>query len=355
MPGHRQCSSLGQQLLEPRDVEFAGQPGELGVGVYPDAHVRRAALVAAARSRDRAERDPSGRGVGVGRDHVHLRCGERLEFAGVSCRGDVDAGPVGVHRDVRNLGRRHVCRIEHAVRRGLTGRRGDVEAGIGRERKLDGGAGERPAQRLGIGPAHHAVQQRGRFLLHRRVRMVGARQRPGRVDGDELAAHEFGLRVDVEPGEHEGDLVAEPAQRVQSDLERGRRWFTAYPADAHPIGAVLCERDRVETSGDVGAGIARAADLVQQLRGDRADRHLAARAGMLGDHRRPVRRHLGDREAERLAERGQLAEEGVVASGRLRAALDDVPGHDRSGELVVGRRAPSRSARRPDRLPAMRR
>src|SRR6185437_9666122 len=46
-----------------------------------------------------------------------------------------------------------------------------------------------------------------------------------------------------------------------------------------------------------------------------------------------IGRDLGDRES-RIAAAGDLGREAVVAAGRLRAALDDVPGGDRSGQGV---------------------
>lgn len=42
-----------------------------------------------------------------------------------------------------------------------------------------------------------------------------------------------------------------------------------------------------------------------------------------------------------MGEVGDLGEERVIATGGLRAALDDVPGRDRSGQLVVVVAAPA--------------
>src|SRR5207244_2486320 len=67
--------------------------------------------------------------------------------------------------------------------------------------------------------------------------------------------------------------------------------------------------------------------------GHRADGDQPPSFAMLGDDRAPVRAHLGDRKAE-PGDPGHLREEAVVAAGRLRAALDDVAGHDCSGQAV---------------------
>ena len=41
-----------------------------------------------------------------------------------------------------------------------------------------------------------------------------------------------------------------------------------HAADAHPVGSVVVEGDRVEAGRDVGSGVARPGDLVEQLGGD---------------------------------------------------------------------------------------
>ena len=59
---------------------------------------------------------------------------------------------------------------------------------------------------------------------------------------------------------------------------------------------------------------------------------------MLGDHRRTVRVHFGEREADPLPVR-HLLEEGVVPAAALGTALDDVTRHDCTGDgvdVVVG-------------------
>ncbi len=82
-----------------------------------------------------------------------------------------------------------------------------------------------------------------------------------------------------------------------------------------------------------GTQVGRRGDLVEQLRGDGADRDEPARPRVLGDHRRPVGLDLGDRGAG-VAPVGDLVEEGVVPAGGLRAALDDVARDDRARERV---------------------
>ena len=55
-----------------------------------------------------------------------------------------------------------------------------------------------------------------------------------------------------------------------------------------------------------GFGVLRRADLVEQLRGDGADVDEAAGAGVLGDDGRAVGVDLGDREAGRPRQVGDL-------------------------------------------------
>ncbi len=235
-----------------------------------------------------------------------------------------------------------------------------MEAGVARQGEFDGGTAEGPAGDPRVGILHGAVQQGARRLLGVGVRVVGAAQTPPHLGGGpaaggavgrgtvgggtaawgtvgecalQLSAHQRGLGLDVQPGEHEGDLVAEPAELAAAHLERGRRRFPADAADPHPVGAVVAQRQAVEPGGDVRARVARAGDLVEQLCGDRPRRDRAPGAGMLGDHARPVGVELGQWEA-RGAE-VVLGEEGVVAAGRLRPALDHVSGHDRARERVV--------------------
>ena len=110
----------------------------------------------------------------------------------------------------------------------------------------------------------------------------------------------------------------------------------------HAVRPVGGEGDGVEAGGHVGTGVTRAVDLVEQLRGDGADGDRSPGARVLGDDAAAIGVDLGDGEAG-VADVVPRAER-VVATGGLRAALDDVPGHDRPGERVQICRAPSRSA-----------
>ncbi len=122
-------------------------------------------------------------------------------------------------------------------------------------------------------------------------------------------------------------------QVVDRHLGGGRRGPAPHPRHQHPIGTVVGQLDRVELHDHVGVVVVDPLDLVEQLRGDGADRHEAAGARVLGDHRRPVGAHLGDREAAPLDARN-LSEERVVATGALGAALDDVAGDDGAREGI---------------------
>ena len=59
----------------------------------------------------------------------------------------------------------------------------------------------------------------------------------------ELRAQPLRLGLDVEPGQHELHLVAEPAELVDADLQLRRRRLTAYAGDPHPVLAVIGELD----------------------------------------------------------------------------------------------------------------
>ncbi len=153
---------------------------------------------------------------------------------------------------------------------------------------------------------------------------------------------------DLEPGQDEGHRVAPPAEQVDRDLQVARCGPARRPRDAHPVLGNFFEVDRVEAGDDVGVRVLGPGDLVEQLRGHRADRDRSAGARMLGDHRRTVCRDLGDGETG-VFEIGNLGEEGVIATGRLCAALDHVTGDDRAGQPVpVARLPPVVPGRRPD-------
>ena len=82
--------------------------------------------------------------------------------------------------------------------------------------------------------------------------MIGAGQRPRRVEAGELVLDERRLGLDVEPGEHEDDLVAEAADRRQADLQRRRRRLAATPlmrTRSGPSSSRVIVSKRVVTSG----------------------------------------------------------------------------------------------------------
>ena len=84
-----------------------------------------------------------------------------------------------------------------------------------------------------------------------RVGLVGAHQRvvtlaksSGRVRAGhpERVLHQLGLGLDVEAGEGDVDVVAEPAELVHGHLEGRRRRLAPGAADAHPVAPGLLER-----------------------------------------------------------------------------------------------------------------
>ena len=162
------------------------------------------------------------------------------------------------------------------------------------------------------------------------------------------------LGVDVESGQCDGDVVAVPADRVGRNLQRRRRRLAHHARDGDPVAGQLLEPDRVEASGHVGSEVARAADLVQQLRGDRPDRDLATGGVVLADHRRTVGGHVGPREAD-VFDAGHLGEERVVAARGLTRALDHVTGDHRPRRARSSRRVASRGATPPGHTSGRRR
>ena len=236
----------------------------------------------------------------------------------------------------------------HPVGRRGPGRGGDVEAGVGRQRQLDAGGGERAADELVARVGDGAAQPRRGGLLGGSVGVVGAGEVPvdGRgtareaVEGGlDLRTHPVGLGRDVEAGEHELHAVAEAPDVVDRHLQLRRRRLALHAGDAYAVLAVLGELDAVEEHGGVGAEVPLGLDLVDELRGDGVEGDGSAGAGVLGDDRRSVGVQLGDGEPERLRPllRGQRPEAREVAAGGVGAALDDVPGDHRAGDLVVGR------------------
>ena len=82
-------------------------------GAHPHPDVGVAALVAAARPRDRAQRRAPGLAEWQRFGQRERRDG--FEHLGLGGRGDVGARAVGVHRDVGHQGGVDVARGEHAV------------------------------------------------------------------------------------------------------------------------------------------------------------------------------------------------------------------------------------------------
>ena len=217
------------------------------------------------------------------------------------------------------------------------------------------GARKRPVDLLGVLALDGHLQQGRGFLVRRRVGLVGVRQVD--VERVELAASscaaqrpldQRGLLVDVQPGQHERHLVAIAAQVVQADFDRRRRRLAAHAGDAHAIGPLLLELDRVETGHHVGIDVGRLVDFVQQLGRDRADRDQPAGALVLGDHARTVFVHLGDRKAGML-EAGHLAERTRSCRRCTACRIRRRGPRRRRRPGGPSRCAASQSARRPDR------
>ena len=100
-----QIGGLREQFAQLLDGQRVGQPPPLLVGAHPHADVGVAALVAAAGAGDRpsghARVSPNGQRLGQ-RERSATGSSAQVSVAG----GDVDAGAVGVHGDVRHLVRR---------------------------------------------------------------------------------------------------------------------------------------------------------------------------------------------------------------------------------------------------------
>ena len=251
--GDRQLGRLGQQLADLLGRERRRQPGRALVRARPQPDVRRPALVPAARAGHRTQRRPPGGSA----DSRALPAGwaerDSSSGAGHGGRRDVDAGAVGQDGDVRHLGLRHVGRGVDAERRAVAGRRGEVEAGIAGQRHLDRGAAERPADDVRRGVERLAAQQHAGAGLGVGVRPLDAELRPHQLGRPrrqrrlELRPGERRLGLDPVAGEHEGDLVAVTAQRVEADLRGGRRPLAADAGDPHPVGPVVAELDACRT------------------------------------------------------------------------------------------------------------
>ena len=99
----------------------------------------------------------------------------------------------------------------------------------------------------------------------------------------------LGLGVGVGPGVGELRLADEPGAVAHVDLERRRTLAAGAAGDPHAVRTDLLERHPGEVGGDVGGQVgAGVEDLVDQLLADRADAHLSAGAGRLGEDRGAV-------------------------------------------------------------------
>lgn len=221
-----------------------------------------------------------------------------------------------------------------------------MEARVAGQAEFDGGGAQGAADPALVAVAGGEPEQGARLLLDGGVRVVGPGQGPPQLGRAvlaqrpvELGADQRGLGLDVQSREDEHHLAAPAADPVQPGLEGGWRGLAAHTADPYPVRALGGEADGVEPGGDVGAGVARACGLVEELGGDGAGGHRAAGARVLGDDAAAVGVQFGDREA--WPGDVVLPEEGVVASGGLGSAFEDVAGHHGAGEGVEVGRAPA--------------
>ena len=164
-------------------------------------------------------------------------------------------------------------------------------------------------------------------------RRLGEGRPSARDPGPDRSRSHAGLLLHLRAGDGEGHGVAPAGIEVGRHLERGRRRLAPHARDTHPIGCLLGQGNGVEACDGIGAEVARTADFVEQLRGDRADGDRAPGAGVLGDDGGAVGLHLGDGKPDALGV-WDLFEEGVVAAAALGAALDDMAGDDRAGDGV---------------------
>ena len=149
------------------------------------------------------------------------------------------------------------CR-EHAVRAGLAGRCGDVEAGIageapapppprraGGRRRRDRGRAPRSAAARSRSPRSSASGWSVRASVHCSS-AVAVRPAP-------TGAHQLRLGLDVQArSSTKRHLVAGAADAVERDLQRRRRRFACHPADPDPVRAVTVSSTvsiRAVTSG----------------------------------------------------------------------------------------------------------
>ena len=240
-----QLGRLGQQLAQPVGGQGRGEPARSRRRCAP----RRPTLASPPLSPLRARATvPSGtRRVGPGRRDRRLpEAGAAASSGRVRRRRDVDPGAVGQDGDVGTSACGTYAAVKTPYGRAVAGRRGEVEARVAGQRQLDGGAAERPADDVGPRSRTAQAQQRAGRLLGVGVgwSVRASVQRDARPAARRSAASNWArtsaaLASMSGAGEHERDLVAEPAERVQADLQRRRRRLAAHAGDPHPVGAVV--------------------------------------------------------------------------------------------------------------------
>ena len=153
-------------------------------------------------------------------------------------------------------------------------RRGEEGAGIAREAGLDDGAGEGPADRLLVVAAHGEPQVRHAAagqVAREVLRRLGEAGAPARDAGPHRLGGEARLLGHLRAGQGERHGVAPAGVEVGRHLQRGGRRLASHRSDPHPVGTLLRQRNGVEPGDGVGAEVARAPDLVEQLRRHRPD------------------------------------------------------------------------------------
>src|SRR6218665_2637203 len=135
-------------------------------------------------------------------------------------------------------------------------------------------------------------------------------------------------------------LADEALGTAYAHLQRWRARLAGEPGHAHAVGADLFEPGLREIDHHIRCQVVgRVMHLVQHLLLDRLWRDAAATARDLGDHRRAIGLHLGNREGE-VPGFGQFLEAGVaeVATGHLGAAFQQMAdGAAGANALVVQR------------------
>ena len=152
------------------------------------------------------------------------------------------------------------------------------------QRELDDLGRKQPADCVGILGSDIDTQRSERFLIALRVFLVAADQL--NVDRIELLFTAQGIEqgitenprlvLDVEARQQHFATVAKAAGGVDADFVGG--WWAAAAAatDADPIVTDLGDAYGVEVRNDIRVQVSGRADLVEQLRGHRTDRHQSA-------------------------------------------------------------------------------